>query len=145
MITRGCPPLNCHSRCLEAGRRRVLKNRAHHQARPDIAQALKLFNQLLSHQNYKLVEAGGMTPVFTPSCTIFHIDFTAKNANIARAPKEMFFAKLISMDNVLSVSLCECRGPINSVSGDNLNGCRFCSSYNNVQHPEGRGYIFQNS
>ncbi|WOH02074.1 hypothetical protein DCAR_0521462 [Daucus carota subsp. sativus] len=81
-----------------------------------------------------------MKPVFMSSCTILYIDFTA---NVAGATVEMFFAELIAFsDTDISVSLCKSKGPIDSFSAvDELNGCCFCASYNNVQHPEDGGVI----
>ncbi|RZC87406.1 hypothetical protein C5167_035947 [Papaver somniferum] len=80
-----------------------------------------------------------MSPVVRRADLLHHIDFTAKKADVADAPEEMFFSELATTNGVRSVKCCKCMGPIDSISGDKNNGCRYCSWYN-VQHPKGGGF-----
>ncbi|KAK1397856.1 hypothetical protein POM88_007719 [Heracleum sosnowskyi] len=106
-------------------------------------QALNVYNQN-SPQKFQLLKLCGVTPVYMKRCMLLHISFTAENTHVAAAPKEMFFTEMANFFTTgLSVRLCVSLGPINSLSatGDKLNGCYNCRSYNNVWHPKGGGFI----
>ncbi|KAI3892600.1 hypothetical protein MKW92_037018 [Papaver armeniacum] len=89
---------------------------------------------------YKLVEPGNISSVDLPTCSLHHIDFTAKRTGVGDVPEEMFFAELTTTDKGRQVKFCNCMGPKNSISGDKNNGCCYCKSYN-VQHPMGGGFM----
>ncbi|KAL8111570.1 hypothetical protein AgCh_019328 [Apium graveolens] len=70
---------------------------------------------IIQHSNIKLVEPGFITCVILPTCSLLHIDFTAKRTDVAGA-REMFFAKLTDNSRVLSFNLCKFMGPTDSIS-----------------------------
>ncbi|KAI3924106.1 hypothetical protein MKW92_007236 [Papaver armeniacum] len=100
--------------------------------------ALCLYNSRLGSK-YELVEPGCITKVLLETCTLYHVNFTAKKTDVADAPDEMFFAELTTTCGVPSFNLCNCMGPRDSISGDRNNGCCYCS-LENVQHPRCKGF-----
>ncbi|KAI3865545.1 hypothetical protein MKW92_029903 [Papaver armeniacum] len=80
--------------------------------------------EAISATKYELVEPGNISDTLLPNCLLHHIDFTAKNNDVADAPEEMFFAELKT---------------INKIRNKN-NGCCYCMFYN-VQHPRGGGFM----
>lgn len=106
-------------------------------------QALNCFNQT-SPQKYKLLkvvhfECGPMLKY-----GLYHMNFSAKPTDVAAAPEEMFFTELtVSLPTGLSVKLCVSLGPVNSISGEKLNGCRFCGymKKGKIWHPKGGGFV----
>ncbi|RZC79868.1 hypothetical protein C5167_042441, partial [Papaver somniferum] len=105
---------------------------------PYAADAMRFYNNEAG-EKYELVEPGSMSPVVRRADLLHHIDFTAKKIDVADASEEMFFAELATTSGVLCVKFCKCMGPIDSISGDKNNGCRYCSWYN-VQHPKDGGF-----
>ncbi|KAL8146249.1 hypothetical protein AgCh_004121 [Apium graveolens] len=122
----------------------TVKNRADDPSMLYVTEALKSYNQN-SGKRYKLVDPGGLTPVCLGNYFLYHVDFEAKNTDVPRAPKEIFFAELTcpSAGGVLSVRLCVSLGPVNSLSEDKdiLNGCYYCRKYKNVHHPKDGGFV----
>ncbi|KAI3952152.1 hypothetical protein MKW98_005847 [Papaver atlanticum] len=88
---------------------------------------------------YELVEPGCITKVLLETCTLYHVNFTAKKTDVADAPEEMFFAELTTTCGVPSFNLWNCKGPRDSISGDRNNGCCYCS-LENGQHPKCGGF-----
>ncbi|RZC80146.1 hypothetical protein C5167_042722 [Papaver somniferum] len=115
--------------------------------RPYVDDALRFYNKEAG-TNYKLVEPGYLTSVLLRTCILHHIDFTAKETDVADAPEEMFFAELTTpREDVLEatsgenrwVKFCKNMGAKDLISGDKRNGCCYCRD-ENVQHPKGGGF-----
>ncbi|KAI3967343.1 hypothetical protein MKW92_001913 [Papaver armeniacum] len=111
----------------------------HDVVRPYATDAISAYNETTGAK-YELVEPGFLTTVYIGKCILHHTDFTAKKTDVADAPEEMFFAELTTIRAVRSVKFCKCMGPINSISGDKNNGCRYCNT-RNVQHPADGGFM----
>ncbi|KAI3927486.1 hypothetical protein MKW92_033283 [Papaver armeniacum] len=102
-------------------------------------EAISVYNQKTATK-YELVEPGNISDTLLPNCLLHHIDFTAKNNDVADAPEEMFFAELKTINKIRSVTSSRCMGPKISISGNKNNGCCYCMFYN-VQHPRGGGFM----
>ncbi|KAK1384747.1 hypothetical protein POM88_022482 [Heracleum sosnowskyi] len=109
---------------------------------PAILAAFNYLNQN-SDLKYQLLKPRSVTPVLLPTCILCHVDFVAKNIHVDDAPEEIFFAELTVAEgtHVYSTRLCISLGPMDSISGDRLNGCCYCHKYNNVWHPKGGGFV----
>ncbi|KAL6507186.1 hypothetical protein OROHE_022085 [Orobanche hederae] len=109
---------------------------------PAIIAAFNYLNRN-SDSKYQLLRPCSATPVLLPKCILFHVDFIAKNTHVADAPEEIFFAELTVAAGtvVFRVRFCVSLGPVDSLSGDKLNGCYYCREYNNVWHPKGGGFV----
>ncbi|KAK1362840.1 hypothetical protein POM88_038401 [Heracleum sosnowskyi] len=122
--------------------REVLK-RARDTTRPYAVEAVKFYNDD-GTTDYKLVKPGFMKTVVLPTCFLHHINFTAKDANVADAQEELFFAELTTPCGVthgaICVRCCQCMGPRGSYLGDKLNGCFYCRTSRLVQHPRLGGF-----
>ncbi|KAL6578010.1 hypothetical protein OROMI_010338 [Orobanche minor] len=106
-------------------------------------EALKFYVQN-SHYNYELVKPGFGTRVLLPKCTLFHVNFQAKET-VPVAPEKLFFAELTSSAGVLSVKCCF---PLSlselesgDETGDKTNGCYYCHEFNKVRHPMFGGFV----
>ncbi|KAK1357541.1 hypothetical protein POM88_050797 [Heracleum sosnowskyi] len=107
-----------------------------------IVAAFNYLNQN-SDLEYQLLRPRCVTPVVLYNCILLHVDFVAKKAHVDDAPEEMFFAelRLAHGTHVYSPRLCISLGPIDSISGDRMNGCCYCRGYNSVCHPKGGGFV----
>ncbi|KAI3865548.1 hypothetical protein MKW92_029906 [Papaver armeniacum] len=106
---------------------------------PYAMDAIRFYNEKQG-TNYQVVHPGHMTNVLLSGYLLHHVDFTARNTDVADAPVEMFFAELKTTDEDPFVVCCKCMGPKKPISGDNNNGCRYCM-VNSVQHPRDGGFM----
>ncbi|KAK1362847.1 hypothetical protein POM88_038408 [Heracleum sosnowskyi] len=122
--------------------REVIK-RGRDATRPYAVAALKFYNEDTPIE-YKLVKPGFTKTVVLPTCFLYHINFTAKDANVADAQEELFFAELTTPCGVthgaICVRCCQCMGPRGSYLGDKMNGCYICCTSQLVQHPLSGGF-----
>lgn len=127
-----------HDNCVpEPQKEREHTSEQFYDAKPYAIEAVTFYNQK-RHTNYELLDQGFGTRAILPTCSLFHINFTAKNSDDALAQEEMFFAELTSAGGVLSFSLCVSMGPTDNIpEEDILRGCYFCR-HSNVQHPNER-------
>ncbi|MCL7036741.1 hypothetical protein MKW94_012039, partial [Papaver nudicaule] len=80
------------------------KERPDH-VRPYATEALNFYDTE-SGLKYELVEPGHISTVVLSKYFLHHIDFTAKDTDVAGAPVEMFFAELTTTNNVRCVKFC---------------------------------------
>ncbi|WOG82846.1 hypothetical protein DCAR_0102014 [Daucus carota subsp. sativus] len=112
-------------------------------ATPYSTEAITFFNRQ-PHRSYELMEPGFFTRVVLPTCSLIHVNFTAKETDVDVA-RELFFAELTSTGEVLSCNFCVRLHPRDSAlgdeTGDKTNGCYYCREYNNVLHPKRGGFV----
>ncbi|WOH05874.1 hypothetical protein DCAR_0625297 [Daucus carota subsp. sativus] len=112
-------------------------------ATPYSTEAITFFNRK-PHRSYELMEPGFFTRVVLPTCSLIHVNFTAKETDVDVA-RELFFAELTSTGEVLSCNFCVRLHPRDSALGDEIgdktNGCYYCRKYNNVLHPKHGGFV----
>ncbi|XP_074367018.1 uncharacterized protein LOC141707636 isoform X2 [Apium graveolens] len=101
-------------------------------------EALKFYNQG-RHMMYELVKPGFVTCVILPTCLLFHVNFKAKETDVATPVEKIFFAELIGTSGAFSCKRCVILQPIDFITGDKTgditNGCYYCHELNNVHHP----------
>ncbi|MCL7029358.1 hypothetical protein MKW94_000106 [Papaver nudicaule] len=115
------------------------KKRGEAAVRPYATAALRFYNKE-EGTKYKLVQPRCLTSTLLPTCFLHHIDFTAKKADVADAPEEMFFAELNTSRSLLS----NCANALGQKTQFQVyinQGCSYCNMYGgNVHHPTSGGF-----
>ncbi|KAI3847883.1 hypothetical protein MKW92_052365 [Papaver armeniacum] len=108
--------------------------------RPYAMDAIHFYNEKQGTK-FELVEPGYLSNAYIGRGFLHHVDFTARETDVADAPEEMFFAELRTIQTVRHVECCKRMGPKKSISGDKNNGCLYCEDDNSVQHPRDGGFM----